>query len=71
VKIKGGDVLSQNGNGRGFFNPIKTFIRAFLKRWEKTDHVSGELYLVDSKTVEDDLEDVADEPSDQLEDDRN
>jgi hypothetical protein len=58
--------LNQNGNGhRGFWNPVKIFIRLFQGVWKKRDEVSGETYLVDSETVEQDLEDIADEPGEQ------
>jgi hypothetical protein len=44
--------LNQNGNGhRGFWNPVKVFIRTLLRLWEKEDKVSGEIYLVDSEVV--------------------
>jgi hypothetical protein len=33
--------------------------------WKKRDEVSGETYLVDSEVVEQDLEDIADEPGEQ------
>ncbi len=69
---KGGDLLSKNGNGhRGFWNPVKVFIRLALRRWEKDDKVSGERYLVDSEDVMRDLDDIADEPQDQSQDDVN
>jgi hypothetical protein len=58
--------LNQNGNGhRGFWNPVKIFIRLFQGVWRKRDELSGETYLVDSETVEQDLEDIADEPGEQ------
>jgi hypothetical protein len=60
--------LSKNGNGnghRGFWNPVKVFIRTISQFWEKRDNVSGEIYLVDSEVVKDDLEDVASKPQDQ------
>jgi hypothetical protein len=58
--------LNQNGNGhRGFWNPVKIFIRLFQGVWKKRDEVSGETYLVDSEVVEQDLEDIADEPGEQ------
>ncbi|AFZ01486.1 hypothetical protein [Calothrix sp. PCC 6303] len=58
--------MNQNGNGhRGFWNPVKIFIRLFQGVWKKRDEVSGETYLVDSETVEQDLEDIADEPGEQ------
>jgi hypothetical protein len=58
--------LNQNGNGhRGFWNPVKIFIRLFQGVWKKRDEVSGETYLVDSETVEQDLEDIVDEPGEQ------
>jgi hypothetical protein len=57
--------LNQNGNGhQGFWNPVKIFIRTLSQFWEKRDEVSGEIYLVDSEVVKDDLEDVASEPQD-------
>jgi hypothetical protein len=57
--------LSKNGNGhQGFWNPVKIFIRTLSQFWEKRDEVSGEIYLVDSEVVKDDLEDVASEPQD-------
>ncbi|WP_041739413.1 hypothetical protein [Calothrix sp. PCC 6303] len=44
--------MNQNGNGhRGFWNPVKIFIRLFQGVWKKRDEVSGETYLVDSETV--------------------
>ncbi|MDF5720219.1 MAG: hypothetical protein PUP91_06965 [Rhizonema sp. PD37] len=56
-------LLSKNGNGhRDFWNPVKIFLRRLLRRWEKTDKVSGEFYLIDSETVLDDLSDVAEHP---------
>jgi len=62
-------LLSKNGNGhRGFWNPVKIFMRRLLRRWEKTDQVSSEFYLVDSQTVLDDLEDVAEQNQDNSED---
>lgn len=58
--------MNQNGNGhRGFWNPVKVFIRLFQGVWKKRDEVSGETYLVDSEAVEQDLEDIADEPGEQ------
>ncbi len=58
--------MNQNGNGhRGFWNPVKIFIRLFQGVWKKRDEVSGETYLVDSEVVEQDLEDIADEPGEQ------
>jgi hypothetical protein len=58
--------LNQNCNGhRGFWNPVKIFIRLFQGVWKKRDEVSGETYLVDSEVVEQDLEDIADEPGEQ------
>ncbi|MBW4480359.1 MAG: hypothetical protein KME54_26865 [Tolypothrix brevis GSE-NOS-MK-07-07A] len=58
--------MNQNGNGhRGFWNPVKIFIRLFQGVWRKRDELSGETYLVDSETVEQDLEDIADEPGEQ------
>lgn len=58
--------MKQNGNGhRGLWNPVKIFIRLFQGVWKKRDEVSGETYLVDSETVEQDLEDIADEPGEQ------
>jgi hypothetical protein len=60
--------LNQNGNGhRGFWNPVKIFIRTLSQFWEKRDQVSGEIYLVDSEVVKEDLEDVVSEPQDQSE----
>jgi hypothetical protein len=60
--------LNQNGNGhRGFWNPVKVFIRTLSQFWEKRDQVSGEIYLVDSEVVKEDLEDVVSEPQDQSE----
>ena len=64
--------MSKNGNGhRGFWNPVKVFIRTLLKLWEKEDKVSGETYLVDSEVVKRDLDDVADEPQQQSQNDNN
>ncbi|WP_414624309.1 hypothetical protein [Calothrix sp. CCY 0018] len=55
--------MSKNGNGhRGFWNPVKIFIRLFQGIWEKEDKVSGDTYLVDTEVVKEDLEDVASEP---------
>ena len=65
-------LLSNNGNGhRGFWNPVKIFIRLILGRWEKDDKLTGERYLVDSEDVKRDLEDVADEPHQEFPDDNN
>jgi hypothetical protein len=65
-------LLSKNGNGhRGFWNPVKVFIRTLLKLWEKEDKVTGETYLVDSEVVKKDLEDVADEPQEESLNDNN
>jgi hypothetical protein len=67
---EGGDLLSKNGNGhQGFWNPVKVFIRLVLKRWIKEDKITGEKYLVDSEDVIRELDDIADEPQDQLYDD--
>jgi len=64
--------LKQNGNGhRGFWNPVKIFIRALLGQWEKRDKVDGEIYLVNPEVVKNDLEDVADEPQNESQSDRN
>jgi len=64
--------LRQNGNGhRGFWNPVKIFIRALLGQWEKRDKVDGEIYLVNPEVVKNDLEDVADEPQNESQNDRN
>jgi hypothetical protein len=64
--------LSNNGNGhRGLWNPVKIFIRALLDQWEKRDKVDGEIYLVNPEVVKNDLEDVADEPQSESQDDRN
>ncbi|RAM53099.1 MAG: hypothetical protein C6Y22_03170 [Hapalosiphonaceae cyanobacterium JJU2] len=58
--------MSKNGNGhRGFWNPVKVFIRLIQGVWKKRDEVSGETYLVDSEVVRDDLDDIADEPDSQ------
>jgi hypothetical protein len=55
--------LTDNGNGhRGFWNPVKIFIRLIQGVWKKRDEVSGETYLVDSEVVLKDLEDLADLP---------
>ncbi len=63
--------MRQNGNGhRGFWNPVKVFIRLILRKWEKDDKVTGERYLVDSEDVIRDLEDVV-EPQDQSQNDSN
>ncbi|MBR8835435.1 MAG: hypothetical protein DSM106950_15785 [Stigonema ocellatum SAG 48.90 = DSM 106950] len=57
--------MSKNGNGhRGFWNPVKVFIRLLLRRWMKEDKVTGERYLVDSEDVIRELDDIADEPQD-------
>lgn len=65
-------LLSKNGNShRGFWNPVKVFIRTLLKLWEKEDKVTGETYLVDSEVVKKDLEDVADEPQEESLNDNN
>ncbi|MBR8833112.1 MAG: hypothetical protein DSM106950_03460 [Stigonema ocellatum SAG 48.90 = DSM 106950] len=64
--------MRKNGNGhRGFWNPVKIFIRALLGQWEKRDKVDDEIYLVDSEVVKNDLEDVADQPQNESQDDRN
>lgn len=64
--------MTKNGNGhRGFWNPVKVFIRLVLGRWMKEDKVTGERYLVDSEDVKRDLDDIADEPQDQSTDDVN
>lgn len=64
--------MKQNGNGhRGFWNPVKIFIRALLGQWEKRDKVDGEIYLVNPEVVKNDLEDVADEPQNESQSDRN
>ncbi len=64
--------MRQNGNGhRGFWNPVKVFIRLILRKWEKDDKVTGERYLVDSEDVIRDLEDVELEPQDQSQNDSN
>lgn len=64
--------MRQNGNGhRGFWNPVKIFIRALLGQWEKRDKVDGEIYLVNPEVVKNDLEDVADEPQNESQNDRN
>ncbi len=64
--------MSKNGNGhRGFWNPVKVFIRLFQGVWKKRDEVSGETYLVDSEVVKEDLEDVADEPHQESQNDDN
>jgi len=55
--------LTENSNGhRGFWNPVKIFIRIIQGVWKKQDKVSGETYLVDSEVVREDLEDIADQP---------
>jgi hypothetical protein len=62
--------LTDNGNGhRGFWNPVKIFIRVFSRIWEKQDKVTGEDYLVDVEVVKSDLEDVADEPQSESQND--
>jgi hypothetical protein len=64
--------LSKNGNGhRGFWNPVKVFIRTISQLWEKEDKVSGDIYLVDSEVVKRDLDDVADNPHDESQNDNN
>jgi hypothetical protein len=66
VKIK------NNGNGhRGFWNPVKVFILTLSQLWEKRDKASGEIYLVDSEVVKRDLDDVADEPHQESQNDGN
>ncbi|MBD2777849.1 hypothetical protein [Iningainema tapete] len=55
--------MSKNGNGhQGLFNPVKIFIRIIQGVWKKRDEVSRETYLVDSEVVEQDLDDIADQP---------
>ena len=55
-----------NGNGhRGFWNPVKIFIRLIQGIWKKQDLISGETYLVDSEVVKQDLDDIASEPGEQ------
>ncbi|MEC4816337.1 MAG: hypothetical protein SAK29_24175 [Scytonema sp. PMC 1069.18] len=57
--------VKSNGNGyRGFWNPVKVFIRVLLGRWMKEDKITGERYLVDSQDVQRELDDITDEPSD-------
>ena len=66
--------MSKNGNGnghRGFWNPVKVFIRTISQFWEKEDKVSGDIYLVDSEVVKRDLDDVADNPHDESQNDNN
>ncbi|GAB1541827.1 hypothetical protein NUACC21_45000 [Scytonema sp. NUACC21] len=56
-------IVTRNGNGhKGFFNPVKVFIHILQNVWKKQDKVSGETYLVDSEVVEQDLDDIADQP---------
>lgn len=71
---KGDDLLNKNGNGnghRGFWNPVKIFIRTLSIFWEKEDKITGEIYLVDSEVVKSDLEDGADEPQQRSQNDDN
>ncbi|MEC4814469.1 MAG: hypothetical protein SAK29_14520 [Scytonema sp. PMC 1069.18] len=56
---------------RGFWNPVKIFIRLVLGRWEKDDKLTGERYLVDSDDVKRELEDVAPEPQQESQNDNN
>ncbi len=64
--------IKNNDNGhKGFWNPVKVFIRLIQGVWKKRDEVSGETYLVDSSIVESDLEDVADEPQQRSQKDDN
>lgn len=64
--------IANNRNGhRGFWNPVKVFFLRLLRRWEKTDKVSGELYLVDSQSVENDLEDIEEQPKNDSDNDLN
>lgn len=64
--------IKNNGNGhRGFWNPVKVFIRLVFGHWMKEDVVTGERYLVDSEDVKRDLDDLADEPQDQSTNDVN
>lgn len=61
-----------NGNGhKGFWNPVKVFIRTLMNMWEKEDNVSGDTYLVDSEVVKADLDDVADQPQNKSDNDTN
>lgn len=63
---------NSNGNGhKGFWNPVKVFIRTLLRMWEKEDNVSGDTYLVDSEVVKADLDDVADEPQNKSDNETN
>ena len=63
-------LLSNNGNGhRRFFNPVKIFIRLLLGRWMKEDKVTGERYFVDAEDVIRELDDIADEPQDDSQND--
>jgi hypothetical protein len=58
--------VKNNGNGhRGFFNPVKIFIRIIQNVWKKQDQITGGIYLVDSEVVRQDLDDVADQPDEQ------
>ncbi|TBR56773.1 hypothetical protein B4U84_28050 [Westiellopsis prolifica IICB1] len=62
--------MTKNGNGhRGFWNPVKIFIRLVLNRWMKEDKITGERYLVDSEDVNAELDDIADEPQDNSQND--
>ncbi|RUT07058.1 hypothetical protein DSM106972_023190 [Dulcicalothrix desertica PCC 7102] len=64
--------MGKNGNGhRGFWNPVKIFIRTLLGQWEKRNKVDDEIYLVNSEVVKNDIDDVVDEPHDESQDDRN
>ncbi|KYC35233.1 hypothetical protein WA1_08730 [Scytonema hofmannii PCC 7110] len=62
--------MNKNGNGhQGFWNPVKIFIRLVLNRWMKEDKITGERYLVDSEDVNAELDDIADEPQDNSQED--
>ncbi|MDF5724506.1 MAG: hypothetical protein PUP91_29405 [Rhizonema sp. PD37] len=62
--------MSKNGNGhRGFWNPVKIFTRLLLGSWMKEDKVTGERYFVDSEDVTRELDDIADEPLDDSQND--
>ena|GEM_PF-6215888 len=50
-----------NGNGRGFFNPLKIFFHIFDFLWEREDTETGVIDITDSETVIQELEDDDDE----------
>jgi hypothetical protein len=64
-------VANRKNGHRGFWNPVKIFIRLVLGNWEKDDKLTGERYLVESEDVVRDLEDVVDEPRQESQNDDN